>query len=65
MVYMSKKKSFIAKIAEAILKLNKPKYMDSKDNVDDFINNKLNSDEKEFKPIFNIKKFLYKWNESL
>ena len=31
--------------------------MDSKDKVDDFINNKLNSDEREFKPFFNIKNF--------
>ncbi|MEE1335138.1 alpha/beta hydrolase [Methanobrevibacter sp.] len=37
---MSDKKSFIAKIEEAILRYTKPKYMDSKEDVDDFLNNK-------------------------
>ncbi|WP_405304975.1 alpha/beta hydrolase fold domain-containing protein [Methanobrevibacter sp.] len=49
---MSGKKSFIAKIEEAILKSTKLKFMDSKDNVDDFLNDKLNSFDKPPKSIF-------------
>lgn len=36
---MSNKKSFIAGIVEAILSSNKLKFMDSKENVDDFLKN--------------------------
>lgn len=46
------KKSFIAKIGEAILRRNKLKFMDSKENVDDFLNNQLNSPQKPVKSIF-------------
>ena len=37
---MSDKKSFIAKIEEAILRHTKPEYMDSKEKADDFLNDK-------------------------
>lgn len=47
---MSSKKSFIAKIEEAILRFTKPDYMDSKEKVDDFLKNK--SDDKPSKGIF-------------
>lgn len=40
---MSNKKSFIAKVAEAILRSNKLKFMDSKENVDDFLKNSPNN----------------------
>ena len=36
---MSDKKSFIAKIEEAILRRTKPKYMDSKEEIDNFLRN--------------------------
>ena len=49
---MSSKKSFIAKVEEAILKSTKLKFMDSKDNVDDFLNERLNSHDKPPKSIF-------------
>lgn len=39
---MTDKKSFIAKIEEKILRFTKPKYMDSKEEVDDFLNNRPN-----------------------
>ncbi len=45
-------KSFIAKIEEAILKHNKLKFMDSKENLDDFFKSKLNAPEKPVKSIF-------------
>lgn len=47
---MSNKKSFIAKIEEAILGFNKLKFMDSKEEVDDFLKNP--SDNKPPKGIF-------------
>ncbi|WP_405305802.1 alpha/beta hydrolase fold domain-containing protein [Methanobrevibacter sp.] len=37
---MPDKKSFIIRIEEAILRYTKPKHMDSKEDVDDFLNNK-------------------------
>ncbi len=49
---MSNKKSLIAKIEEAILRQNKPKYMDSKENVDDLLNPELNAPTKSVKSIF-------------
>lgn len=36
-------KSFVAKIEEKLLKFTKPDYMDSKDKIDDFLNEKSNS----------------------
>lgn len=39
---MSDKKSFIAKIEEVILRHTKPDYMDSKEKIDDFLNDKPN-----------------------
>lgn len=45
-------KSLIAKIEEAILRLNKIKFMDSKENADDFLKDKLNSPDKPVKSIF-------------
>ena len=39
---MSDKKSFIAKIEETILRRTKPKYMDSKAEIDNFLRNKPN-----------------------
>ena len=47
---MPAKKSFIAKIEEAILRFTKPDYMDSKEKADDFLKNK--SDNKPSKGIF-------------
>lgn len=49
---MSSNKSFIAKIEEAILKSNKLKFMDSRENVDDFLNDKLESPDQLPKSIF-------------
>ncbi|WP_405290956.1 alpha/beta hydrolase fold domain-containing protein [Methanobrevibacter sp.] len=49
---MSNNKSFIAKIEETVLKFLKPEYMDSKDKADDFINDRLNAQEKPVKSIF-------------
>ncbi|SDA64862.1 alpha/beta hydrolase fold domain-containing protein [Methanobrevibacter millerae] len=49
---MSSEKSFIAKMAEIILKFTKPDYMDSKQKVDDFINDRLDSPQKPVKSIF-------------
>ena len=49
---MSGKKSFIAKIEEAILKSTKLKFMDSEENVGDFLNDKLESPDKPPKGIF-------------
>ena len=49
---MSSEKSFIAKIAEIILKSTKPDYMDSKEKIDDFINDKLDSQQNPVKSIF-------------
>ncbi|WP_458456925.1 alpha/beta hydrolase [Methanobrevibacter sp.] len=45
-------KSFIARIEEKILKYTKPKYMDSKDEIDDFIKEKSKSPVKIPKAIF-------------
>lgn len=50
---MSNKKSFIAKIEESILKFLKLDYMDSKENVDAFIEDRLGAQEKPVKSIFN------------
>lgn len=49
---MSSRKSFIAKIEEFILKSTKPDYMDSEDKVNDFLKERLNSQEKAPKSIF-------------
>lgn len=49
---MSNNKSFIAKIEETVLKFLKPEYMDSKNKADDFINDRLNTQEKPVKSIF-------------
>lgn len=49
---MTGKKSFIAKVEEAILRFTKPDYMDSKGSVDDFLKDKLNAQEKPVKSIF-------------
>ena len=49
---MSNKKSFIAKIEESILKFVKLDYMDSKENVDKYIEERLNAQEKPVKSIF-------------
>ena len=48
---MSNKKSFIAKIEEAILKSTKPEYMDSKEKVCEFIKDRLNAPEKPVKSV--------------
>ena len=45
-------KSLIARIEEHILRLTKPKYMDSKEAVDDFLKDKLNSPVQSVKSIF-------------
>ena len=47
---MSNKKSFLAKIEEGILRFTKPDYMDSKEKIDDFLENRL--DDKLFEFIF-------------
>ncbi len=57
LINMSGKKSFIAKVEEAILKSTKLKFMDSKENADDFLNDKLNSPEKPPKSIFKSVEF--------
>lgn len=49
---MSSKKSFIAKIEEAILRLTKLKFMDSKENADNFLEDKLNAPTKPVRSIF-------------
>ena len=49
---MSDKKSFIAKIEEIILKHNKPKYMDSMENAEEYITEKMNTPQKKVKSIF-------------
>ena len=49
---MSNKKSFIAKIEESILKSMKLDFMDSEDNVKDFLKMRLNAQEKAPKSIF-------------
>lgn len=49
---MTGKKSFIAKVEEAILRFTKLDYMDSKVSVDDFLKDKLNAQEKPVKSIF-------------
>ena len=49
---MFENKSFIAKIAENILKITKPAYMDSKDKIDEFLAEKSNSSDKPVKSIF-------------
>ena len=49
---MTGKKSFVAKVEEAILRFTKPDYMDSKESVDDFLKDKLNAQEKPVKSIF-------------
>lgn len=49
---MADKKSFIAKIEEAILRFTKPAYMDSKEKVDEFLKDRLDAEEKRVKSIF-------------
>ena len=49
---MVDKMSIIAKIEEKILKFTKLKFMDSKENVDDFLENSLESSNKPVKSIF-------------
>ena len=49
---MSNKKSFIVKIEESILKSMKLNFMDSEDNVNDFLKRRLNAQEKAPKSIF-------------
>ena len=49
---MARKKSFIARIEEAILMLTKLKFMVSKENADNFLNDKLNSLDKPVKSVF-------------
>ena len=49
---MARKKSFIARMEEAILRLNKLKFMDSKENADNFLNDKLNAPDKPVKSVF-------------
>lgn len=49
---MSNKKSLVAKIEESILRSTKLKFMDSKENADDFLNDKLGSPDKPPKSIF-------------
>lgn len=50
MVGNMSKKSFIARIEEGILRFTKPDYMDSKEKIDDFLENRL--DDKLFEFIF-------------
>ena len=45
-------KSIIAKLEESILRLTKPKYMDSREKVDEFLLSRLNEDEKPLKSFF-------------
>ena len=52
LVIMPDQKSIIAKIEEAILKSTKPKYMDSLDEINKFLEDKLNKDAKPPKSIF-------------
>lgn len=54
---MSDKMSIIAKIAEKILKSNKFKFMDSKEDVDDFLNTQMNAPQKPVKSIFKSRNF--------
>ncbi|MBP3791752.1 MAG: alpha/beta hydrolase [Methanobrevibacter sp.] len=49
---MSNQKSFIAKVEEAILKSTKPKYMDIREDINRFLADKLNSNDKPPKGIF-------------
>ncbi|MBE6500573.1 MAG: alpha/beta hydrolase [Methanobrevibacter thaueri] len=49
---MSNKKSFIAKIEENILRLTKPKYMDSKEEINSFLKEKYNASNNDVKSIF-------------
>ena len=49
---MPNKKSLIAKIEEAILRRNKLKFMDSKEDLDDFLKRRLNASNKTVKSIF-------------
>lgn len=49
---MSAKMSLIAKIEEKILKATKLKFMDSKENVDAFLNDNLNAPSKPVKSVF-------------
>lgn len=49
---MSEEKSFIAKIAEAILRFTKPDYMDSQEKVNDFLDERLKNEYKPVKSIF-------------
>lgn len=49
---MSNKKSLVAKIEESILRHTKLKFMDSKENADSFLNEKLGSPDKPPKSIF-------------
>jgi len=48
---MSNKKSFIAKIEENILRLTKPKYMDSKEEINSFLKEKYNASNNDVKSI--------------
>ena len=50
-------KSFIAKISEIILKYTKPKYMDSKEAVDEFLAEKSKTQDKPVKSIFKSMNF--------
>ena len=54
-IFMSNKKSLIAKIEETILRFTKLKFMDSKENVDDFLKNP--TDHKPPKGIFKTMDF--------
>ncbi|MCR5025857.1 MAG: alpha/beta hydrolase [Methanobrevibacter sp.] len=49
---MSEEKSFIAKIAEAILRFTKPDYMDSQEKVNEFLDEKSKNEYKPVKSIF-------------
>lgn len=54
---MSDRKSFIAKLEEAILRMSKLKFMDSKENADAFLKRKFNSPTKSVKSIFKSRDF--------
>lgn len=51
-IKMSDKPSFIARIIERLLKLNKPQYMDSKDKVIEFLDEKSEEDNQSVKSFF-------------
>ena len=54
---MLNEKSLIAKIEESILRLTKLKFMDSKENADDFLKDKMNSSDGPVKSVFKSRDF--------